>query len=192
MKEASMSGTLIFVTGGSKSGKSFFAENIVNEAGEKIAYFATGVPVDKEMEDRIAKHRQRRSEKWLTFEGFSGLGDTVRARGGEFDGLIVDCLSALVSNIILSREHADWDVIAPEMAEELESDVEAEVLSLLDALSGFTGTAVIVSNEVGMGVVPPSALGRLFRDLAGSMNQRVASRADRAYLLVAGIPLTIK
>lgn len=184
-----MGGRLVFVTGGARSGKSRYAEGLAASFGGPVLYVATAEARDEEMERRIADHRRRRPEGWRTLEARLGVGDRLRE---EFRGegtVLLDCLSLLVSNVLLDAvevhgEEADSEPVARE--------VEAELDSLLGWWEEVSADLVVVSNEVGWGVVPPHRLGRAYRDLLGTANQRVAARATDAFLLVAGMPVTLK
>ncbi|MCI3919588.1 bifunctional adenosylcobinamide kinase/adenosylcobinamide-phosphate guanylyltransferase [Paenibacillus sp. TRM 82003] len=183
---------VIMVTGGARSGKSAFAERSAERLGEEGVYVATAQPFDGEMEERIALHRSRREETgfvWKTIEEPLRLPERLEAldfdynvyRGGHAV-VLVDCLTVWLSNVLLEREH--------------ENDAEARcaerVDDLIRVLQRFQGTILLVTNEVGLGVVPPSRLGRLFRDVAGRMNQRVAAVSKQVFLVTAGIPIELK
>ncbi|MCR4400393.1 MAG: bifunctional adenosylcobinamide kinase/adenosylcobinamide-phosphate guanylyltransferase [Syntrophomonadaceae bacterium] len=186
-------GKVILVTGGARSGKSAFAERLLQEAGAPVLYVATAQACDEEMEERIRRHRARRPPHWRTLEGFAGLGDALRRDRQAGEAVLVDCLTVMITNLVLE---ADLDqaaeVLGPDTAAAVEARVAAEVEGLLQALAESEDTSVLVTNEVGMGLVPPHPLGRLFRDIAGRMNQLAAARADEVYLVACGIPLRLK
>lgn len=184
-------GKLIFVTGGARSGKSRFAEEILS-GREDVLYIATAVPFDDEMKERIRLHRERRDPRWRTAEGYCGLGSIIRSHARERGSLLLDCVTVMVTNLMLEKGDIDWDTISQIDIASMTKRVEDEVEELLDALSFVRGVAVVVSNEVGMGIVPANPLSRLFRDIAGRANQRIAGAADEVYLTVSGIPLKIK
>jgi adenosylcobinamide kinase/adenosylcobinamide-phosphate guanylyltransferase len=165
---------LTLVLGGARSGKSLYAEGLITARPPPWIYVATGQAGDAEMAARIAAHRARRTSGWQTIEAPHDLAGALTA-APTGAGLLVDCLTLWLSNRMLA-----------------EVDVEADIVRLEDALSRTAGTAVLVSNEVGCGIVPDNALARRFRDLQGRLNQRLAARADRVVLLVAGLPLTVK
>lgn len=170
-----MNPSLIFVTGGARSGKSRFAEEraFALSAGERT-YLATAQLLDDEMRGRVARHRAGRGAGWTLIEEPFEAARAVRDATTSL--VLLDCLSLLASNLLL--------------AEYAEADILAAVDDLLDAGKGKT--LIVVSNEVGSGVVPAYPLGRTYRDLLGRANQRVAASADEAYLLVAGLPLRLK
>jgi len=173
-----MSRKTIFITGGARSGKSSFAEKLAKGATGKRAYLATAQALDPEMAARIEEHRKNRGTSWDTFEEPLAVADLLRKLDGRYQLVLLDCLTLWLSNVI-ARSAENGAVLA--RADEL-----------LEVLSGFAGTAVIVSNEVGLGIVPENALARRFRDLAGIINQRMAKAADEVYFLASGIPMRIK
>ncbi|NLG36909.1 MAG: bifunctional adenosylcobinamide kinase/adenosylcobinamide-phosphate guanylyltransferase [Clostridiales bacterium] len=186
-------GRLIYVTGGARSGKSRFAEKVAADSGLPVSYIATAVACDGEMLDRIARHRQDRPAGWRTVEAWRDL-DTVFAalRPG---CALLDCVTVMVTNLILLEAGVDWDnaeTLAPEVAEAIESRVMEQIDLLVAGIDAYESQTIAVSNEVGMGLSPAYPLGRLFRDIAGRVNQRLARRADEAWVVLSGIPLRIK
>jgi len=190
-QEAKSENRLVMVTGGARSGKSRWAEHMLKEQGGGVLYVATALAIDEEMEDRINKHRARRPRHWRTLEGYSNLAEGIRQTRLFREAILLDCLTIMVTNLLL-EEIRDPDTITAQQAEQAEKKIEQEVMSLLKALREIESTAVIVTNEVGMGLVPDNPLGRLFRDVCGRMNQLVAAEADEVYLVVSGIPVRIK
>ena len=165
---------LTLVVGGARSGKSAHAEALVTARPGPWLYIATAQAFDAEMEMRIAEHRARRAPGWETREVPLALADALAALPPGRPAL-VDCLTLWLSNLLLAA-----------------SDPEVETERLAAALAGRSGPVVLVSNEVGLGIVPENALARRFRDAAGRLNQRVASLADTVILTVAGLPLKVK
>jgi adenosylcobinamide kinase / adenosylcobinamide-phosphate guanylyltransferase len=162
---------LTLVLGGARSGKSRHAESLITAGSPPWVYVATAEPLDDEMTARIAAHRARRGAGWRDVEAPR---DLAGALAGIRDAVLVDCLTLWLSNLMLA-----------------DADVEAETARLEGALAGMA-PVVLVSNEVGFGIVPDNALARRFRDAQGRLNQRIAARADRVVLMVAGLPLVIK
>jgi len=194
-------GTITFIIGGARSGKSSFAERRAAGGGpRRVVYVATGGAGDAEMTARIAAHRRKRLPGWQTVEEQWQVGDVIRGSGGAGAVVVVDCLTLLVSNLVLravgpGAEESMPEQVADEAASRAQAAVEGEVAALLDAARAAReagGDVIVVSNEVGQGLVPPYPLGRLFRDLLGWANQAVAAAADEVYLLVAGIPLCLR
>jgi adenosylcobinamide kinase / adenosylcobinamide-phosphate guanylyltransferase len=165
---------LTLVLGGARSGKSRYAENLVMASPPPWVFVATAESGDAEMAERIALHRRRRGEDWRTVEAPHGLMAALATIPGEAS-ILIDCLTLWLSNRMLS-----------------DADVEAEIAFLEAALDKRKGVVVLVSNEVGFGIVPDNELARRFRDLQGRLNQRIAARADRVILMVAGLPMVVK
>lgn len=161
------------VLGGARSGKSRHAQALAEACEAPRRFVATAQAFDAEMVDRIARHRADRSAAWATIEAPLALAETIATID---DGvLLVDCLTLWTSNLLLA-----------------EADVDAATDALIAALAQSRVRVVLVSNEVGWGIVPDNALARRFRDVAGRVNQRVAAAADRVDLLVAGLPMSLK
>ncbi len=171
---------LTLVTGGARSGKSRFAENLGREASRPI-YIATARPEDAEMAARIARHRQDRMAHWVTVEEPLEIAATIESQAPASDFLLLDCLTLWLSNRLAA---------GAESADCLESSAHAEIARMAAASAGTH--LVLVTNEVGSGIVPASPLARRFRDVQGRVNQEAARAADAVWLLVAGIPVAIK
>lgn len=176
-------GKIVFVLGGARSGKSRFAQERAAAAGPRVTYIATAEPGDAEMAVRIAHHRADRPADWETIEEPQAISAALRRCAPESDAVLLDCLTLFVSNL-LAAPGAD-----PEAAG---AQAEREVAALLDIARHAEATTILVSNEVGLGLVPEYPLGRAFRDVAGRIHQRVAAEADEVHFLVAGIPLRVK
>ena len=168
-------GKLTFILGGSRSGKSSFALDCASKLPGSKAFIATAQAFDEEMKERIERHKKERSEDWKTFEEPTALPQLISGISEEHDVIIVDCLTLWLSNLIMN-----------------DATVDADIESLLSAAVPCHSSIFVVSNEVGMGIVPENALARRFRDLAGTLNRRVAEIANDVYLVAAGIPLKIK
>lgn len=179
---------VIFIIGGARSGKSRFALQLANnfpfrEAGHKEgaiypmrkAYIATAQAIDDEMRERIERHKKERSGEWTTLEEPLNISTLISDINRSYDIILLDCLTLWLSNLLLNNK-----------------DVETEIGSFISSLSNMHCSLLIVSNEVGLGIVPDNALSRRFRDLSGYLNQKMAAIADEVYLVTAGIPLRIK
>ena len=168
---------LMLILGGARSGKSRYAEGLIAALppvwNPPWIYVATAEPGDEEMRARIAAHRARRGPSWQTVEAPQELAEAVIL--AQPAPVLVDCLTLWLSNLML-----------------IDADIEAETVRLERALEAATAPVILVSNEVGSGIVPEHPLGRRFRDLQGALNQRIAARADRVVLMVAGLPLAVK
>lgn len=167
---------LIFVTGGARSGKSAFAEELAAQSGEAVTYLATAVAFDAEMQDRIHRHRADRPAHWVTVEEPVNVPAAVQS--AQTPVLLLDCLSVWVNNLM----YHEWT----------DAQVLAATDELVTAAKNHAGTIILVTNEVGLSIVPHNALSRRYRDLLGWVNQRCAQSSTEAYLLVSGLPLTLK
>lgn len=171
-------GKMILVTGGARSGKSRFAESLAESFGAPLCYIATCEARDSEMVERIAAHRARRTDAWLTVEEPLRLAEALKNADGRFSAILVDCVTLWLSNLLLCHED--------------DGRALAEARLLEDSITALETTLILVSNEVGMGIVPDNALARAFRDLAGRTNQMLAAAADEVYVMISGIPLKLK
>ncbi len=181
-----MSSRCLLILGGSRSGKSSYAEKLAAQAGGKVLFVATAEAGDAEMAQRIAAHKKKRARGWRTLEARRNIGAAI-AREKGVDVILIDCLTLLVSNLIVPC--LNGDEINTGLATRT---VRKETAALLKCFDSLDTTFILVSNEVGLGLVPPYPLGRVYRDLLGEMNQAMARRADEVYLMVAGIPVRIK
>jgi adenosylcobinamide kinase/adenosylcobinamide-phosphate guanylyltransferase len=169
---------IYFITGGARSGKSAFAERLANGMTGKRAYIATAQALDPEMAARIQHHRERRGNEWDTYEEPLAIGDLLVKLNERYQIVLLDCLTLWLSNVMAHTNGDD--------AVNSRSDV------LVAAIKSFDGSSIIVSNEVGLGIVPDNPLARRFRDFAGMLNQKMAHAADEVYFTAAGIPMKIK
>jgi len=186
-----MKGKLTLLLGGVRSGKSRTAEKMANSLGERVLYVATAEAKDEEMRARIEAHRSTRPVSWRTLEARSDIGSAVQTALAKetADVVLLDCFTMLVSNVLLQGiPDGEPDRIDATAARDR---VAAELDAVVAALDAHSVPWIIVSNEVGWGVVPPSPLGRIYRDLLGWANQRLAEVANAVYLMVAGLPLNI-
>ncbi len=173
-----MSKKMYFITGGARSGKSAFAERLAEGISGKRAYIATAQALDPEMAARIERHRKKRGSSWDTFEEPLAIAELTQKLNGRYQLVLIDCLTLWLSNVIARTGE---DEVVMQRSEELTG-----------ALRDFAGVRIIVSNEVGLGIVPDNPMARRFRDLAGIINQRMAQAADEAFFVAAGMPLKIK
>ena len=168
-----MTGARILVLGGARSGKSRHAEGLADGVAGDRLYIATAQPGDEEMAARIAAHRQRRGAGWTTLEAPIALAEALEGAAAPF--VLIDCITLWISNLLLA-----------------EFEIAPRVEALAEALRARQGTVAVVSNEVGLGIVPDNALARRFRDEAGHANQRLAKACDEVVFLAAGLPLRLK
>jgi adenosylcobinamide kinase/adenosylcobinamide-phosphate guanylyltransferase len=184
---------IILVTGGARSGKSSFALAATSRLPGQRAFIATAEALDEEMSERIEQHKRQRGQGWDTYEEPINIGDLIEDLGSKYDAIVLDCLTLWLSNIMAGAQNKEVST----------QTIEAEISKLLESLNRFrisTGVSpgagncflLLVSNEVGMGIVPENETARKFRDLAGLLNRKIAELADEVYMAIAGIPLKIK
>jgi adenosylcobinamide kinase/adenosylcobinamide-phosphate guanylyltransferase len=164
---------VILIGGGSRSGKSRQALQLARQRGQRLGFIATAQALDDEMRERILLHQQERGQDFTTIEEPVDLADIIKRHSSDFDAMVVDCLTLWLSNI------------GP-------SDVEPETAKLLEASLASAAQVILVTNEVGCGIVPENAMARQFRDQAGRLNQRVADAASEVYWMVFGCALRVK
>jgi adenosylcobinamide kinase/adenosylcobinamide-phosphate guanylyltransferase len=170
---------VILVTGGARSGKSRFAERQAEKFGPMRGYLATGQAGDAEMAERIARHRARRGSDWETVEEPLELNRAITRVDGFYTVLLVDCITLWLSNLLFHCEGGADEALL-------------RVARFTESFERLSTPLIIVTNEVGMGIVPEHPLARSFRDLAGEANERIAARADEVYLIISGLPLKLK
>lgn len=164
-----------FILGGARSGKSALAERLARESGLLLHYIATGQAWDAEMRDRIGQHQSRRGPEWTTIEAPIELASALTPLDFEENAILIDCLTLWVTNLMMA-----------------ERDMDEAFDKLASALAGAKARIFIVSNEVGLGIVPDNAMARAFRDHAGRLHQKIAAVADEVYFVAAGLPLKMK
>lgn len=170
-------GKIIFILGGARSGKSDYAMKMLR--GKKgAAFIATCEPLDKEMKKRICLHRISRPKDWRTYEIYDEMSGSIKEISKNHKWAIADCMTLLISNLIMKKNTA--------------RNIEMEVDKIITNIKSSGLNIVIVSNEVGLGIVPDTRLGRDFRDIAGRANQKIARAADKVYFMVSGLPWRIK
>ena len=174
---------MMFITGGARSGKSAFAERRAREFGARLAYLATAQILDSEMDERVRRHRERRGPEWHTIEEPIHLSQALARCDGQYQAILVDCVTLWLSNLLLKYEEA---------GEQSEERIREDALRLKNTLHGMVTPVILVSNEVGMGIVPDNGLARMFRDSAGLVNQTLAALADEVHIVISGIPVKLK
>ncbi len=166
----------VLVLGGARSGKTSLAERIAMRVGDKPAYLATAEALDDEMRERVRTHQQQRAKTFATIEEPLKLSAAIAKAAKEHDSILVDCLTLWITNMIIANQN-----------------VAGAVEELIETLNATTTSRVIlVTNEVGLGIVPDNAMARMFRDLAGSAHQRIAEICEDVYFVVAGLPMVLK
>jgi len=186
-----MAGSLTFITGGARCGKSSFAEQLARAHRGPVAFVATAAVGDAEMASRVARHQSRRPVEWTTFDCQGSLAATVAAAAETHALVLVDCLGVYVGGL-LPFAAMQGDTLPVELSDEMDLRVDAEMTELVGAMQAGGNDFIVVSNEVGAGLVPPYPSGRAFRDALGRANQFLARKADHAYLVVSGLVLDLK
>ena len=179
-------GKITFLLGGARSGKSSHAVDLAIKCQGQVVYLATGIECDEEMERRFEKHRNDRPKAWKTIEEPLCVGNVLKNLSESADLVLLDCLGFLVTNLMLHYQNQGQD------DSQVENAVMEHVMDIVSTVRDSELDIIIVSNEVGMGIVPASSLGRLFRDILGRANQMIAASADEALFFVAGLPMKLK
>ncbi|KNF07901.1 bifunctional adenosylcobalamin biosynthesis protein CobU [Gottschalkia purinilytica] len=183
---------VILITGGARSGKSTLGENKAKELGKNIVYIATSIAFDDGMKDRIKKHKESRPSHWATIEKYKDFSNIVEDEAFlQSDLILLDCMTLMISNLLL-ESNIDFDNCKIEEIDNIEKKIFEEVNTLLEVINKYNKNIIIVTNEVGMGIVPSYKLGSIFRDIAGRINQYLASKAEEVYITISGIPMKIK
>ncbi len=173
----------VFITGGARSGKSSFAEKRALEFGDSLGYLATAQMLDEEMSERVRLHCERRGAQWHTIEEPIQLSQALARSDGRFQAILVDCVTLWLSNLLFSYGESGGGS---------EERIQEDVQRLKSTLHGMVTPVILVSNEVGQGIVPDNRLARMFRDIAGITNQVLAATADEVHVVISGIPLKLK
>lgn len=184
-----MKSTIILCSGGARSGKSEFAEQLALSLKGRKAYVATGQAFDDEMKDRIKKHQMRRGKEWITFEIPLHLHKNWEQIKNVSDVILIDCLTMFTSNHVF----AHGDINTQENSNRIESIILEELRLLLQEINNSNDkTVIFVTNEIGLGIVPENKLARYFRDITGRVNREVASAANKMYLTISGVTIELK
>jgi len=196
-------GRIFFLLGGARSGKSEYSENLASSLSEKVAYVATAEIIDKEMQKRIELHQKRRPAGWQTFEfkesnisidDFNPVLESVISQ--QMEVILVDCITNLLFRIVYKYRVEDLEIIDNDFERKIEGEVqeffERFLSQLISARENNNLNVIMVSNEVGLGLVPPYPFGRVFRDLLGLVNKKIALISDEVYFFVAGLKMQMK
>ena len=188
-----MAESFILILGGARSGKSRFAQQLAEKLGGKVLFVATGQPLDDEMALRIGEHKRKRPKNWRALEIDVKVGQKLENQAGDADVVLLDCVTLLVSNILTKEgEEPSCHCEPCEAISETEKRVIDEIEELIECINKHKGIFIVVSNEVGLGLVPDNKLGRVYRDLLGKANQLLAQHANEVYFMASGIPVKIK
>ncbi len=177
---------MILVTGGARSGKSRFAESHVNG---KVLYIATAVATDAEMRERIEIHKASRPKNWDTYEGFLDLSEIISSNGNNYDFILLECITTLITNLLFHFGGFDAEKIN---YTKVEAQIIAQIDEILKQSKSTKAEVLFITNEIGLGIVPADALSRNFRDIQGRANQKIASICDEVYMIMSGLPLRLK
>ncbi|MEG0844105.1 MAG: bifunctional adenosylcobinamide kinase/adenosylcobinamide-phosphate guanylyltransferase [Romboutsia sp.] len=182
---------IILVTGGARSGKSNFAEELCIEQNNDTAYIATSIPFDNEMKDRVKKHKKSRPQDWQTYEIYKDIYSIIEHIDKKHKTVILDCVTLLVNNLIFTCG-IDIDNSNCDEINRLEKYIKEQVDKLLSEVKRTDLYFIVVTNEIGLGVVPESKLSRVYSDIVGRINQQISKESDEVYFVVSGIPMKIK
>ena len=190
-------GRLTLILGGARSGKSSFAEGRAKElGGEDVLYIATSESKDEEMQERVTKHRVGRPSGWGTLEAAGNVAQAIRQEKSTAKVILLDCITFLVANHLMDAAAPRNDPFDEPSGDPFDPHIEVDVVTEVQELVTYVQESdvemLVVSNEVGLGVVPPYELGRAYRDILGRANQILARHADEVLLLIAGIPMKVK
>jgi adenosylcobinamide kinase / adenosylcobinamide-phosphate guanylyltransferase len=192
-------GKIYFLLGGARSGKSEYAEQFANSLSGKVAYLATAVITDEEMEKRVMQHRKRRPSSWHTFEMESEIIDLSLMNGiiekinaSDCEVLLIDCITNLLFRLAYKYNVENLELINNKLEKKIENEIGSFFNNFTNLLKSSSFDSIIVSNEVGLGIVPSYPFGRIFRDLMGVINKKIAASADEVYFFVAGLKQKLK
>ncbi|PWC13439.1 bifunctional adenosylcobinamide kinase/adenosylcobinamide-phosphate guanylyltransferase [Brenneria corticis] len=181
---------MILITGGARSGKSALAEKLAARRRDKVLYIATSAVTDNEMAERVRLHRANRPAHWRTWEGYRDLDRVIAQQAAPDEAVILECVTTMITNLLFEQagdtppERMDFPAI--------EAAIQRQIEALIAACTHSAAPIYLVTNELGMGIVPENRLARHFRDIAGRVNQRLAAAAEAVYLVVSGIEVKIK
>ena len=182
---------IILVTGGARSGKSNFAESLCIKQNNRTAYIATSIPFDDEMKNRVKKHQESRPKEWKTYEIYKDIYSIVEELDNNHDTVIMDCVTLMVNNLMFTYG-IEVDKATSQELNEVEEYIKEQIKKLMETIKKTNLYFVIVSNEVGMGIVPENKLSRIYADFVGRANQLIAKYSDEVYFVVSGIPMKVK
>jgi adenosylcobinamide kinase/adenosylcobinamide-phosphate guanylyltransferase len=173
------------LTGGARSGKSRMAQELAAKAGGQVLFVATAEAGDDEMEKRISEHRKSRPKDWATLEVTTHVGSQITKNSGGAKTVIIDCVTLLINNVFQQFDEKTGAAV-------VEKAVTAEINELIECMKNSRADFIIVTNEVGLGIIPGDRVSRLYCDLLGKVNRMLAEYASEVYLMVTGIPVTVK
>lgn len=184
-------GSLILITGGARSGKSSFAEKLANEKSKDVAYIATSIAFDDEMKIRIKKHKEQRPQFWNTYEIAKDFSKNFWKEFKNEKVVILECVTLWVNNIIFDIVE-DFENIREDEIFKIEKIIDKEIENLIIEVNKRDIEFIIVTNELGLGIVPENKLTRIYRDIVGRCNQKIAKESKEVYFVISSIPMKIK
>lgn len=176
------------ITGGSRSGKSSFGEKLLKNQ-DNVLYIATSIITDDDMKERVEIHKSRRNQKWQTFEGYRDLSNSIKESKCKY--ILLECVTTMITNLMFDK-YTDFDNLSREEIQALEEGISEEFTKIISACRQSDKEIIIITNEVGCGLVSEYRLGRIFADIAGRTNQLLGRLCDEAYVVVSGFPLKLK
>jgi adenosylcobinamide kinase / adenosylcobinamide-phosphate guanylyltransferase len=182
---------IVMVTGGARSGKSSYAERLCKAQNNNVAYIATSIPFDEGMEDRIKKHQEMRPKNWTTYEVYEDIYKFIKEIQKNNQTVILDCVTLLINNLMFKFD-VDYEICSRSEIDEIEKYIQNQVKLLIEEIKKTNLYVVIVTNEIGMSIVPDNRLSRIYTDMAGRINQYIARESDEVYFVVSSIPMKIK
>lgn len=183
-----LSSNVILVTGGSRSGKSSYGESLYSGTDD-VLYIATAIITDEEMQERVRLHQKSRNQSWATIEQYKDLSDVIKSSSQK--NIFLDCVTVMVTNLMFDC-HTQVEQMSRERLGILEKEITKEFQLLIEQVRRSDKNIVLITNEVGYGLVPEYKLGRIFRDIAGRVNQQLALWSDEVYLVACGLPVKLK
>jgi adenosylcobinamide kinase / adenosylcobinamide-phosphate guanylyltransferase len=182
---------IVMVTGGARSGKSSYAENLCKSQNNNVAYIATSIPFDEGMKDRIKKHQEMRPKNWTTYESYEDIHKLIKEIEENHHTVILDCVTLLINNLMFKFD-IDYEICSRDEIDEIEKYIQSQIKLLIEEIKKTDLFVVMVTNEIGMSIVPGNRLSRIYTDIAGRINQYIAKESNEVYLVISGIPMKIK
>lgn len=179
---------IVLITGGTRSGKSSFGEKLLKDSDD-VLYIATSKVFDSEMAERVRLHKERRNPKWETYEGYKDISKVIEST--EKSKIMLECVGTMVTNLMFDI-YEDFEGVSKEDVRVMEHEILKEFTHIIEAVKNYNKEVILISNEVGLGLVSEYKLGRIFTDILGRINQKLGEVSDQVYLTACGIPLKLK
>ena len=185
-------GKCILITGGARSGKSSFSEELAKTYGDKVLYIATAIPFDEEMKERIKRHKERRPKSWTTIEDYKNISGIINNGKDKYQCILLDCITVMLTNLLLEYFDYNTDSLTIKDYDEVEKYLIGKIHKMTDSIENTNIDTIMVTNEVGWGIVPENLISRAYRDICGRVNQILGRKANEVYLVVSGVPVKVK